>query len=378
MKPNVGILTTYFAANYGAMLQPFALKRTLEQMGCNVEIIRYKQKYIYQFYNPFYYKKFFSLHLRAVLTYILFYFKPSIKKELAFRKFMYKYLNPKKGFCKKIPDNKDIYFIGSDQLWRSFGNDETFDDVYMGFFKTKKDAKKIAYAVSGEKILFNHKNIEYLKKAFLNFNLISVREKQKAEEFTKHIGVKDIEVVLDPSLLADPQIYKELEIIDPAPNEKYVFFYFLRNCYAFLDKIYSYAQSINAKLVIMSEGYNRRIKKYENTHSNVLYLATEGEEYFLGAMKNAECIFTPSFHGTAFSIINQKRFFSLVLNDGYDTRCHDLLATLKLENRFLSIDSTIIEDPIAYEGPNKILKEHRQHSLNFIARALKLIEDEKI
>lgn len=38
-----GILTTYFASNFGAMLQPFALKRTLEQMGLEVEILRYKQ-----------------------------------------------------------------------------------------------------------------------------------------------------------------------------------------------------------------------------------------------------------------------------------------------------------------------------------------------
>ena len=38
-----GILTTYFASNFGAMLQPYALKRTLEGLGVDVEIIRYKQ-----------------------------------------------------------------------------------------------------------------------------------------------------------------------------------------------------------------------------------------------------------------------------------------------------------------------------------------------
>lgn len=52
MKQKVGILTTYFASNFGAMLQPFALKRHLEMLGYDVEMIRYKQKNIEKFYNP--------------------------------------------------------------------------------------------------------------------------------------------------------------------------------------------------------------------------------------------------------------------------------------------------------------------------------------
>ena len=48
-----GILTTYFASNFGAMLQPYALKRTLEGLGLDVEIIRYKQLDIWNHYNPF-------------------------------------------------------------------------------------------------------------------------------------------------------------------------------------------------------------------------------------------------------------------------------------------------------------------------------------
>ena len=42
----VGIYTFHFAHNYGAMLQAFSLKRTIQKLGYDVSIIDYKPKKI--------------------------------------------------------------------------------------------------------------------------------------------------------------------------------------------------------------------------------------------------------------------------------------------------------------------------------------------
>ena len=77
-----GILTTYFAANYGAMLQPFALKRVLEQEGCKVEMIRYEQKDV-SFRNNLDEKKSSIRRLEKTLNYINSHFMETVTLEQA-------------------------------------------------------------------------------------------------------------------------------------------------------------------------------------------------------------------------------------------------------------------------------------------------------
>ncbi len=305
----VGILTTYFAANYGAMLQPFALKRVLEQEGCEVEMIRYEQKDISHSYNPFYWGRFFQRNISAALASVLF-LPWACAKEMRFRRFCRRYISPEPGFVGQIPDDKDYYFVGSDQLWRTFGSDEHFDDVYMGFFPVREGGKKISYAVSGEHLELHEQNREYLKKAFRNFDLISVREESRAKDFAPLAEGKKIEVVLDPTLLAEPCLFQELESKNPLPSAPYVLFYCVRRSQHFVKKIHQYAQKHHCHLLIFSEGFKPSLIRYAAFHDDVHYQMTAGEEAFLGAMQNAFAVFTPSFHGTAFAIINHKNFYS--------------------------------------------------------------------
>ena len=143
MKRKIGILTTYFASNYGAALQPFALKRTLENLGYDVEMIPYKQEDIYNHYNPLYIRRFIRKNLVKAIQYC-FTLKYLLSRDLKFKSFVATYItNGAKKISGQVPPDKDYYFIGSDQLWRTFGKDEHFDDVYCGFFKAKKGAKKI-------------------------------------------------------------------------------------------------------------------------------------------------------------------------------------------------------------------------------------------
>lgn len=369
MKQKVGILTTYFAANYGAMLQPFALKRVLECEGCDVEMIRYGQQDILEVYDPFCWKRYFKQKLSACLAAWLF-MPWAIAKEMKFRRFMYRYINGERGFEKQIPQDKEVYFIGSDQLWRTFGKNEHFDPVYMGYFATMPGARKVSYAVSGEHLQLNEANCQYLREAFRNFDMISVREQKRADDFQPLADGKPVEVVLDPTLLAEPSLYQELQQIDPCPGKRYVLFYCVRRSQHFVQKVYEYARQRGLHLLIFSEGFKPSLIKFAALHRDVHYLMTAGEEEFLGAMSHAESVFTPSFHGAAFSIINHRNLYSLMVDDGADTRSRHLLTQLGMQYRLLRIGDEIDERPIDYTEVERLLRIQRNHSLDFVRRAL--------
>lgn len=364
-----GIITTYFATNFGAMLQPFAMKRTLEKMGLDVEMIRYKQPHIFNTYNPLHYRRFIRKNIPAVIEY-LFSLPIKLRKDKVFQNYLLKHINPVPGFCKSIPNDKDFYFFGSDQIWNPVIT-KGFDPIYFGNFPVKQGAKKIAYAASAESIGYTDEDIDYLKKNLKNFDHIGVREQKLNDDLRKHTGIENVCTVLDPTLIADPSVYDEIEQVNPLPGKKYVLFYKIRNCMYFADKIYEYARSIGAELLILSSWFEKDIVKFSKTHSNVTYIPDAGVEIFLGAIKSAFSIFTPSFHGCVFPILNHKSFFSLVLKDSWNTRANDLLKTLGLQNRLLNIDDEIKDYEIDFTSVDAKLDERRNASLNFIKEAIK-------
>lgn len=363
-----GIITTYFATNFGAMLQPFALKRTLEGLGLDVEMIRYKQPYIYNTYNPLYFRAFFRKNIFAAFRNIMN-LPSDLKKEKVFRKYLLKHINPNPGFEKTIPRDKDFYFFGSDQIWNPKITNG-FDPVYFGDFPTKKGAKRIAYAASAEAIAYTDLEVDFLKKNLSNFDFISVREQSLNNNLRKYTGIQNITTVLDPTLIANPNIYNEINHENPLPGKKFILFYKIRNCMNFAEEIYRYAQSKGAELLILSSWFERDIKRFAQIHKHVTYLPAAGVETFLGAMEMAECVFTPSFHGCVFSILNHKPFWGLSLRDSWNTRAKDLLNSLDLNERMLNDSAEIQENLIDYAKVDQKLEFLKQQSMNFIKNAI--------
>lgn len=363
----IGIITTYFATNYGAMLQPFAMKKTLEQMGYDVEMIRYCQSRVWSVYNPFSKDKMFRRNVGAMIFHWL-----TLPWQLVKRNVFYKYMErcvSGRGFDDTVDKGKDYYIFGSDQIWNPAVTDG-FDDVYFGNFETKKGAKKIAYAASAEDIPYTVDNIEYLKRNLSGFDSIAVREKQLAEQLYLNTGIEGIQTVIDPTLLLNPSQYEEIGSIDPLKGEKYVLFYKIRNSMSFAEKVYEYACSIGAKMLILSSWIELPIIKFAMKHKGVVYKPSAGVEEFLGAVKNAECIFTPSFHGVVFPILFHKPFYSLVLDDKWNTRAYNLLESVGLLDRLLDINGDIRSVDIDYQSVDNHLLSLRDKSLSYLREAL--------
>ncbi len=368
MNARVGILTTYFASNFGAMLQPFALKCYLEMLGCEVEVIRYKQKNIEHFYNPWKWDAFKSGNPKAILAY-LYYLPGAVRKYNNFQRFMLKYITSEKGFNKNIPSDKDFYFIGSDQIWDPKVT-RGFDDIYFGEFAVKEGAVRASYAASAEQIEYTPETVAYLKNRLNNFDYISVREQKLEQDLKIHTGRQDICTVLDPTMLVAPEVYSNIKHIHPCPGHRFIFLYDIRNCKSFLDKIFNHAHRINAYLVIVSEMPDKWYKAYAQSHKDVIYNPYAGVEYFLGAMKYAEFIYTASFHGSVFAILNHKKFHTLNLRDNKMTRPTHLLQMLGISDRLLSIEDGWTDTEIDYVKVERLLDEQRALSRSYVLNVL--------
>ena len=110
---------------------------------------------------------------------------------------------------------------------------------------------------------------------------------------------------------------------------------------------------------------------------NIDYYCSSPSE-FLYLIKNCSLMYTDSFHGTVFSILNQKPFVvSSRENVGMnmDSRIDTLLAMFHLEDRKIFKDNNYeIANPMEIEFPDveAILEQERQRSKEFLCKALNI------
>ncbi len=91
-------------------------------------------------------------------------------------------------------------------------------------------------------------------------------------------------------------------------------------------------------------------------------------EEFLSYIKNAECMITDSFHGTAFAINFNTPFVEILPNNKTGTRNMSILKLTGLSNRILSDDKniTLAMKKMDYSRANQIIEEKRKESLNVL------------
>lgn len=362
----VGVLTSFFATNFGAALQCYALKKVLEEMGYDVEYIPYKQPGLYRLFYPVQARNILARNPVSVYHNLLSFIQ-KYRKWRNFERFRTKYITDKQ-LCTTIPEDKDYYILGSDQIWNPHIT-KGFDDVFWGKFKRKEDSTIFSYAASTENMQYLDHEKQYIKNAINSLDYVSVREDQFNLDLSTICGRNDIVTVLDPTLLLDMSKYENIGLRRPM-NDKYVLFYRIRQCNHFIPCINEYAKSIGARLLILSSGIVKELKLTADKDDNIIYEPLVGVEYFLSAVKYAEHIFTPSFHGTAFSIIFKKAFNTLVLDDNWNTRTNDLLSKAGLMDRKIYAGEKINNTHPDYDIVFNNLEYYQNHSMAFLQKAL--------
>ena len=167
-----------------------------------------------------------------------------------------------------------------------------------------------------------------------NLDRIAVREKRGAK-IVKDLTGKDATVVVDPTLLLKTEEWKSVADYKKVPENGYILLYVLKDSDYITKTAMKMAQKNGLQIVRICKGAFRQ----DTLKSGILDIMDASPDDFIGLFDKATFILTNSFHGTVFSIIFRKEFYTILKRTGRNnSRQLDLLDSLGMGER------------ISYEG----------------------------
>lgn len=367
-KIRTATITFHKAINYGAILQTYALQKSILKLGIDNAIIDYDCKLIsneYKFINLNSIRSFIKSFVKSFIGFRLYYCKKD-----KFKLFIKKYIvltNPvTKDILKSEEFNNkyDFFITGSDQVW-NYELTNLDENYFLNFVKDKNKIK--SYAASfGIGCIPNVLKLQY-KQYLERFSTILVREKT-GKNLVKELIDKEVNTVLDPVLLLREDEWNKILKETKFDNirDKYILLYMTT------PHIISFAKKLSIKYKIpifnISDLILKRKNKIGNTESKL------GPEDFISAIKNARFVVTGSFHAVVFSIIYNKDFFinnKDKTKENRSSRQKDLLDLLEIKDReIFNHDDDTDFVPIDWNNVNKKLEIERNKSINELKKML--------
>jgi hypothetical protein len=364
MIRKIGILSFNFytaVPNYGSVLQSFALQKYLKKAGYNNEVILYCPFYRSN-WNLIFPARNYKLKNdhKAKINYSF----NTISGCIRYRKFQ-KFIN--KNMVKSSEefsykdfdtDQYDCYIMGSDTIW-NIRQTKGFEKAFFGDFDCIK--RCIAYAPSFGETIYSDDEINIFRKLISKFSAVSVREKVNMRAFEND----DVFEALDPTLLLEAEDYDKFALV-PKINKKYILIYALQNNNDVMSLVKKIAKEENLKVIEVSWEF---MNKYRYGHK-MKY--DSGIEEWLGLIKNAEYVFTNSFHGVVFSIIYRKEFYAYTRSDA-KAKIATICDKLGIKERMICTDKGTIklsDKPIDYDAVYEKLDFFRSESKKFLLDGL--------
>lgn len=365
----VALMTWSQYHNFGTSLQVTSLTYTMRRLGYEVDVINYtphaKLVILKDYKDINYYIGKISSIIKNRKNKSVF----DDAREKAFVKFLDKNIRLTEE-CQTESDlflfneKYDAFVCGSDQIWAP----SIFNAKYFLNF-VENPQKMVAYAPS---IGLSKIEDPYVRKRMEDninrFVHLSVREEQGAQ-LIKEMCNKEAKVVLDPTLLLTSNEWDTMAV-SIVNNKSYILCYFLGTNRFNWVHVYELSKKTNIPLKIIPVFS----PDYERGH-DVVDGVGPGE--FLSLIKNAALICTDSFHGTTFSIIYNKPFytyerFSSKDGNNQNSRIYNILKLLGLESRLVKDYKNIPDHPLIceYTNANKQLVKKRKESKGFLKSAL--------
>lgn len=363
----IAVITRHGIINYGSLLQTIATQKAIERCGCECEIVNYirtdeeyrnLEKTILKTknnWNKNLFKRFIYLVLRQ---------SESMIAGRKFSKMQSQYLNLTRRYSslEDLQKNKpvaDLYMTGSDQVWGPVA-DGSYDSSYFLSFTLPQD-KCVAYAASFGRTEYNEKVKQNFRRWLSRYNEIAVRE-NSAVDLLNEIGIKSYQV-LDPTLLITASEWSR--IATKAPKKKYILVYQLHNNY----KLNEYAKKASKELKLPLIRISPTLHQFTRS-GKFKYLPDVSE--FLAYIKNAECMITDSFHGTAFAINFNTQFVEILPNNKTGSRNQSILQLTGLTERIVqnTDDLHLVHEKIDYTYANEVLRREREKSEKILRELL--------
>ncbi len=344
----VGIITINDNNNYGNRLQNYAVQEFMkkEKNECytlkNIPQLNGKEKILLKFIKYIITKdRNKEKNKKRVKAFNEF------NKNINFSK--HYYITPYTKIYKKF----DYFITGSDQVWNpNFGR---LRDVDLLSFA--KPEQRIAFSASFAINKLPEESKNKTKKELEKFNAISVREDRGKEIVEELTGRKDVQVLVDPTMLLTSEEWdKVAKKPEQLKTDKYILNYFLGELSEKRRKdIEKIAKENNCEIINMLD---KNSPFYQTGPSEFLYLE-----------KNAFLICTDSFHSCVFAILYNRPFIVFDREDSsvkMNSRLDTLLKKFELHNRWYK--GEIIEEQLEvdYEETHRILEEERKKAKKFL------------
>lgn len=367
--------------NYGSMLQTYALHTYLNGIGADNEIILYTKKNDFRQMRRLMNIQLVLMKGRVVYRDIYCRFiHPDISKQLSlrlskFEDFKNKYFKFSRnhiGWKDLLTTNEDYdtFIIGSDQVWNPINIGTDFFNLLF----TEDSKYRISYASSFGVSCIPNSQIKKTKHYLERIQCLSTREKAGVEIIESLTG-RDAELVCDPTLLVSKSLWDRLKGENRFISEKYIFCYFLGNNPQHRDFANRFKVLTGYKIValqhldelILSDIGFADIKPF-----NV------GPAEFVNLISNAEFVLTDSFHGTIFSLLYHKYFFTFSRFESSDkgstnSRVVSLLEMMGVKERHITATQSVekcLEAEIDFDAIDKRIDAFREKSRNYLDKAL--------
>lgn len=368
----LGLLTFHDAANYGAVLQAYALQAFLENAGFDCEYLNYRNECRRHMYDM-------GFHIRsnlrrgrlpAALKYALgIPFMEARKRRFAeFRKAK---LHVGAEECrsrndlKRSLDRYDKFIVGSDQVWNPDNNGS--DTAFMLDFVPERN-RKISYASSFGLDAVPARLRSAYAGSLSEIGRISVRERAGCR-LVKELTGRDVPMVADPVFLPGRAHWEALAGEAPEGAPPFVFTY--TNKKGQTESFFRETGFSPKGMELHKLSSQTSPGDFLDPKVKVSYSMSPFE--FLRSVRDAEFVLTASFHCLAFAVIFNKPFACVLTGDaGKDERLAGLLAELGLENRVFHSGMTLeeVSAPIDYGRVNDHLARIVAQSSDFLLSAV--------
>lgn len=393
----IALVTCYFQKNYGSQLQAYATQMAFDKLGVDNETIKIdgllpeinKAKYRY------FLSKIFDINtvkdkMATVRKVIAKKRNPQYAHDLSIRYGMFEeFADTKFHLSRQYNSKKELseaarnyaaVVVGSDQLWLP----SNIAADYYTLNWVPDDVCKIALSTSfGISVL--PKKYGLIAGKFLNrINYVSIRE-ISGQKLVKQWANRDVPVVCDPTIMFDADEWvNALRATDNgkrfADNQKYIFVYFLGNNPWERELVRKVREITGLKIVQIAhsdEYVKSDVGFADYTPYNV------GPKEFEELIRDAEYVFTDSFHCSVFSMLNGKKFFTFprYADDGpasTNGRLYSLLSLVHQEQRMVRKSDyerfdvkARLTDNVDYSLVHGELGKLRKFTWNWLTGALK-------
>ncbi|WP_430972684.1 polysaccharide pyruvyl transferase family protein [Sunxiuqinia rutila] len=355
-KTKVGILTLPFNANYGGVLQAYALQTYLIKLGYDTTHI----------YRDFPEKNKLTQLAKDIVKLLL---GRSIRRAIEGRnlaRFFKEYVAPRTNRIRTKSDFKCIekygfttIIVGSDQVWRKAC---IYGDLKMNYFLDFVDGKvnKMTYAASFgiDEWQYDEDETREIRKHIKEFQAVSLREKSGVELCEKYLGA-DAEHVVDPVMLLSADDYVEVVNKEQATIKGDCLVYLLDKT----DEKQAIVKDISDRFGYTPFSVNQSKRKWGlKVKPSVVS--------WLRGFYEAKFVVTDSFHGCVFSIIFNKPFLIIGNKERGIARFISVLNDFGLEGRMITSGNdnyiSIVEEPVQWDEVNRKLKQKRSEATHFL------------